>query len=207
MPTEKHRVTRLDPQVRRAMIIDAAARVFEQRDPADVTFEEIAAAANVSRALVYNYFGDRGGLLAAVYLATMDELIVQLNDTIGATLPPEERIRQIVRGYLVFAGQHPAAWRLLQVTAAMRHPALVNARRDHMDQLAAWWGGKATARIVAFGVVGMLEAATCDWLRERDAELDVLSEVLFDLMWHGLESLGRHGIALPEHRSPTSVPT
>lgn len=189
------------------MIIDAAARVFERRDPADVTFEEIADAANVSRALVYNYFGDRGGLLAAVYLATMDELIVELNASIGPTLPPEDRMRQIVRGYLVFADEHPAAWRLLQVTAAMRHPALVNARRDHMDQLAEWWGGKSTARIVAFGVVGLLEAATCDWLRERDTDLDALSDVLFDLMWHGFESLSRHGIALPEHRGPTSVPT
>jgi AcrR family transcriptional regulator len=181
--------------------------VYEQHDPAEVTFEEIAEAANVSRALVYNYFGDRGGLLAAVYLNTMDELIVELNVRIGPTLPPEERIRRIVHGYVVFADEHPAAWRLLQVTAAMSHPALLSARRSYMEQLAAWWGGKATARIVAFGVVGMLEAATSDWLRERDADLNVLSDVLFDLLWRGVGSLGPHGIALPEHRDASSVPT
>jgi AcrR family transcriptional regulator len=207
MSKPKQRTTRLDPAVRRELIIEAAGRVFERRDPADVTFEEIAAAAGVSRALVYNYFGDRGGLLAAVYLHTMEALIVQLNDSIAGTLPPEDRMRRIVHGYLTFANDHEAGWRLLQVTAAMRHPALVTARRNHMEQLADWWGGKTEARIVAFGVIGMLEAATCDWLQSRDAELEELSDVLFDLMWFGLSSLDRHGIALPEQRARESVPT
>ena len=205
--TQKGRSTRLAPEVRREMIIEAATRVFDVRDPAEVTFEEIAEAAGVSRALVYNYFGDRGGLLAAVYLHTMDRLIVELNDAIEPTLPPAERIRAIVRGYVTFASNNAAAWRLLQVTSAMRHPALVEARRAHMDQLAMWWGGAATARIVAFGVVGLLEAATFDWLQARDAEIDELATVLFDLLWHGLPALAPHGIALPEHRARESVPT
>ena len=204
---QKGRSTRLAPEVRRELIIKAAADVFAERDPAEVTFEEIAEAAGVSRALVYNYFGDRGGLLAAVYLHTMDRLIVELNRSIEPTLPPAERIRAIVRDYLRFASQNAAAWRLLQVTAAMRHPALVEARRAHMDQLARWWGGAPTARIVASGVIGLLEAATFDWLHTRDADADELAAVLFDLLWHGLPSLAEYGIALPEHRSPDSVPT
>src|SRR5215470_15509912 len=51
--------TRLAREERREQIVDAAAEVFQGRNPADVTFEEIADAAGVSRALVYNYFGDR----------------------------------------------------------------------------------------------------------------------------------------------------
>ena len=58
--TEKRAVTRLDPAVRRTQIIEAAAELFAERDPAEAPFEEIADAAGVSRALVYNYFGDRG---------------------------------------------------------------------------------------------------------------------------------------------------
>ena len=57
--------TRLDPEVRRELILDAAEEVFEPA-AAEVTFEAVADAAGVSRALVYNYFGDRSGLLAAV---------------------------------------------------------------------------------------------------------------------------------------------
>ena len=54
--------TRLTRATRREQIIDAAVDVFKGRDPNDVTFEEVADAAGVSRALVYNYFGDRRGL-------------------------------------------------------------------------------------------------------------------------------------------------
>ena len=207
MPHAKPKPARLDPQVRRELIIEAAAHVFESRDPAAVTFEEIAEAAGVSRALVYNYFGDRGGLLAAEYLHTMDRLLLELNVSIEATLPPADRIRAIVRGYLEFASRHSSAWRLLQVTAAMSHPALVEARRSHLEQLGSWWGGATTARIAAAGVVGFLEGATFDWLRERDADVDEIAEVLFDLLWHGLPRLAVHGIALPEQRARDSVPT
>jgi len=55
--------TRLARDERREQLVDAAAAVLQGRDPAEVTFEEIADAAGVSRALVYNYFGDRNGVL------------------------------------------------------------------------------------------------------------------------------------------------
>lgn len=206
-PSSKPRTARLDPKVRRELILDAASAVFECRDPAEVTFEEIADAAGVSRALVYNYFGDRGGLLAAVYLQAMEQLIARLNAHIAGDLPPPERMRRIVREYLRFARDHPAGWRLLHVTSVMRHPALVEARRAHVEQLGRWWGASAPARIVAVGVIGLLESATFDWLESRDDEAEHLADVLFDLVWSGLSSLERHGIALPQQRAPDSVPT
>ncbi|MEO7555407.1 MAG: TetR/AcrR family transcriptional regulator [Acidimicrobiales bacterium] len=207
MPPAKDRRTRLDPVVRRHQIIEAAALAFRSHDPGAVTFEEIADAAGVSRALVHNYFGDRGGLLAAVYLHTFGDLNAELNATVVSTLPPEERVRAIVAGYLRFAADHAEAWRLLQLTTGTSHPAVLAARRAHMQQLAAAWGGSPVARVVAYGVVGMLESATCDWLQERDADVDDIAEALFDLLWTGLSSLAGRGIALPQHRPPASVPT
>src|SRR3954454_21288179 len=108
--------TRLDPELRRSQIVEAAVRVFSEADPVKVTFEDIAEAAGVSRALVYNYFGDRGGVLAAVYLHTFDELNNELNATIDREASPEDRLRSMVRGYVRYAADHAAAWRLLQLT-------------------------------------------------------------------------------------------
>src|ERR687891_398237 len=62
---------RLEPGRRRAEIVQAASALYRGRDPATVRFEEVADAAGVSRSLVYAYFGDRGGLLAAVYLYSL----------------------------------------------------------------------------------------------------------------------------------------
>jgi AcrR family transcriptional regulator len=197
--SERKSVTRLDPAVRRIQIIESAARLFERRDPLEVPFEEIADAAGVSRALVYNYFGDRGGLLAAVYLHHFQAV----NDFIRAASPndaaPAERIRATVRAYLEFAAAHPGAWRLLHVARANDHPSVLAARDHRMVELAASWGGSPEARVVAYAVVGMLEAGSLDWLRSRDdVAADRMAGVLADLLWGGLASLDRHGIVVPE---------
>jgi AcrR family transcriptional regulator len=198
--------------VRRGLIIDAAASVFSGRDPAEVTFEEIAEAASVSRALVYNYFGDRGGLLAAVYLRSFENLNAQLRASIDRGLTPVDRVRATVRVYLLFARDNPAGWRLLQMAGAMDHPAVVEARRQQMDDLARGLGGTTEARTVACGIVGLLESATLDWLHGLDVDVDVerLADILFDLVWTGLSSLATYGIAITpvrrDRRSATASP-
>lgn len=206
MSQRKDQRTRLDPEVRRHQIVEAAARAFRGRDPAEVTFEEIAETAGVSRALVYNYFGDRGGLLAAVYEHTFGDLNAELDATIGDSLAPEERLRGIVRGYLRFAFDHTDAWLLLQRATGTSHPAVLAVRRKHMESLADQWGHSPVGRIVAFAVVGLLESSTFDWLRQRDVDIEEATDVLFDLLWTGLSSLARRGIALPQGGAKASMP-
>ena len=188
--TQRRVVTRLDPAIRRVQIVEAAALLFEDHDPLEVTFEEIADAAGVSRALVYNYFGDRGGLLAAVFLHHFEAVGVHLDDATDPDAPMPDRVRGIVRAYLDFAAAHPGAWRLLRVARTTEHPAVVRAREERMLELAAGWGGSVEARIVAYAIVGLLEAATLDWLRAVD-EVDAgdLAVILNDLLWRGMSSL------------------
>lgn len=193
--SDRRTVTRLDPVIRRTQIVESAAQLFETRDPNDVPFEEIADAAGVSRALVYNYFGDRGGLLAAVYLHHFDRVQAHLLAALDPAAPPDERIRTTVRAYLDFAAAHPGAWRLLHIARANDHPSVVEARERMMRGLARHWGGSVEARIVACAVVGLLEAATVDWLRSIDeVAIDRIADVLYDLLWQGMSSLGSHGI-------------
>lgn len=192
--TERKTVTRLDPAVRRTQIIEAAARLFVDRDPAEVPFEEIADAAGVSRALVYNYFGDRGGLLAAVYLHHFDAVNARLRAAAPDGASASERVRGIVTAYLEFAAEHPGAWRLLRVARAVDHPSVQEARRLRMKEIAATWGGSPEALIVAYGITGLLEEATIEWLQSTDADAARLADVLHDLMWRGLASLADHGL-------------
>jgi AcrR family transcriptional regulator len=180
---------RLDPALRRAQIVDAAARVFHGRDPAEVTFEEIAEAAGVSRALVYNYFGDRSGVLAAVYLRSFQRLDEQLQRALAEDLCPADQLRAIIACHLDFAVTDEAAWRLIGSPEANDHPLVQGVRRRRFDQLAVAWGGTPTARVVAHGLIGLLEAATLDWLRHRDCSQEEVTEALFAMLWGGLSSL------------------
>jgi AcrR family transcriptional regulator len=183
--------TRLDPEVRREQIVEAAEQVFQGRDPADVAFEEIAEAAGVSRALVYNYFGDKGGLIAAVYLRSLQRLDEALDGAVDPDAPDRDRLRSFVLCYLQFADENSAAWRLIGSTATMEHPEVLNARRDRFDQMGRSWGNTAEARLAARAVVGFLESATIDWIENRDVDIARLAELLFTILWTGLSAIDR----------------
>ncbi len=188
--------TRLDPAVRRGQIVDAAARAFHGHDPSTVSLEEVAEAAGVSRSLVYAYFGDRGGLIAAVYLRNVERLDHELGQVIETDLPDEIRLRRIVHRYLEFAREDAPSWQLMAATGGVQHPAVQTARRERIERIAAAWGGAAEARLLARGVIGMLEAAAQDWLEYQDFPLDRAAEVLFAALWSGLSGFERQELAL-----------
>jgi AcrR family transcriptional regulator len=64
------RYHRLDPARRRDQILDAANALFAERGYAEVTIEDLAGAAGVTRGLVHHYFGGR----KEVYVALLERL-------------------------------------------------------------------------------------------------------------------------------------
>jgi len=179
--------TRLDPEVRREQIIDAAELVLVERDAAEVTFELVAEAAGVSRGLVYNYFGDKSGLLAAVYLRNVEPLMDALEHRLrDAERVPERDLRAVVDAYVRFAAENPSACRLLGNAEAAEHPAVRRARRVHIARVGATWGATPEARVLACGIIGFLEAAVIEWLDEEDLTADRAADVIHSQLWAGL---------------------
>lgn len=180
--------TRLDPRTRRAQILDATETVLRERPPGELTFEAVAEAAGVSRALVYNYFGDRNGLLAAVELRTLGQLNAQLHATVDTSLDPADQLRPLAIAYLAFAHDHGLIWRVL-AASGVQHPSLEVARRTRVERLATLWGGTKTATIAAQTVTVMLEAATVGWPGGQDSEsgTDAWLEIVCRILTDGLD--------------------
>ena len=154
--------------------------MLRDRAPNELTFEAVAEAAGVSRALVYNYFGDRNGLLAAVELRTLDELNRELHDRIDATLDPVDQLRPLAETYLEFARAHGPLWAIV-LAGEVRHPSVEAARRIRVERLAELWGGTEAATATAHAVTAMLEAATVGWPGTGgapDRALDVVCSIL-----------------------------
>ncbi len=188
--------TRLAPAKRRAQIIDAAIGVFAGREPTEVTFEEIAAAAGVSRALVYNYFGDRGGLVGAVCLKCFEELDEAIAPAFDPGLRPAEQAREWVRLCLRFALDNPGPWALISSAATSQHPAVLEARRQRLETLTRKWGGTPEARIITAAIGGMLQTAITEHERIGEPlDFDSLVDLVSILAWKGLSPLIPGGIA------------
>jgi AcrR family transcriptional regulator len=189
-PSETRR-SRLDPEERRAQIVAVAADVFRGRDPASVRFDEIAQAAGVSRSLVYAYFSDRGELIAAVHLHLLSDLDAELSALLADVPVDEARLGSVVRHFLELAERNADSWRLFAAAGAVQHPAVQAARRDRCQRIADTWGGGPAHRLLARGIVGMLEAAATEWLEHRGCSLDEAAAILTRALWHGVSRLPR----------------
>jgi AcrR family transcriptional regulator len=72
----------------RARIVDAARRLFSQRGADDVTIADVAQAAGVARATVFNHFGSKAGLLEGITEEVLGYYLVMLDNALADTETP-----------------------------------------------------------------------------------------------------------------------
>lgn len=180
--------TRLDPSVRRELILDAAERVLADRVPSEVTFEEIADAAGVSRGLVYNYFGDRTALMVAITTRALTDLDAEIDRAFEAGSDTRSQVIALGRAYRRHAASHAATWRILSRSGLLDHPTIQGARSARVDRIAGQWGGDVHARMVAWSITGLYELAGVSPI-PRGADHDDLVRFLTDTIVPGLPAL------------------
>lgn len=81
---------------KRRGILDSAATVFAEQGMEKASMAQIAAHAQVSKALLYHYYPSKGELIFAIiatHLEELDEAIEEADDT---ALPPQQRLRKLV---------------------------------------------------------------------------------------------------------------
>jgi AcrR family transcriptional regulator len=94
-----------------AALLGAAEAVLDRSGKDGVTVRAVAKEAAVAPMGVYNRFGSKEGLLAALATRALDELAVAIE--VPADLAPVERFRQACRGYRSFAVGNPARYSLI----------------------------------------------------------------------------------------------
>ena len=111
--TDRRPRRRLDPDSRRAAILEAAAAAFAAHPYAEVTISSIAAEACSSNALVYRYFANKEDLYAEVVRVAIADLLTRQAEALGALhdgVPVRDRIRAATMVYLDHIATHPDAW-------------------------------------------------------------------------------------------------
>ena len=189
---------RLSVDERRDELIAAALQLFSDRQPEDISIDDVADAAGASRALVYHYFGGKQEL----YIAALHSAGKQLGDLLEppAEGRPLERLAVSLHRYFDFVEDHAAGFvALLRGGPAYRSgevgEVLDGIRRLVMDRIIASIGVEAPGpilRITLRSWMASVETAGLDWLEHRDIPRDELERLLIDHHVVLLDVAARH---------------
>jgi AcrR family transcriptional regulator len=112
MSTTRTTRRRLPVEQRRELIVEAAGRLFGERGYDGTRLDDIAAAAGVTKPVLYRHFGSKRELYLALLARHRGDL-----GTFAGLIPEEgserDRLRAVLDAWLAYVETHSYAWRML----------------------------------------------------------------------------------------------
>jgi AcrR family transcriptional regulator len=159
---------RLSAAERREQILRAAMEVFAERGYQEASMIEIARAAGITPAVIYDHFASKAELQITLLESQTEELLTFVGAAVAGDFEDTtERIRVGVDAFFAFVEQNPYTWRMLFRDPPTDPAILSTYRRIHRQ---------ATAGIALF-----LEAGAPPALLEgpqADRDLEMFAEML-----------------------------
>jgi AcrR family transcriptional regulator len=182
----------MDTDERRAQLVALAIAAFGDRPYDDVSIDDIAAAAGVSKGLLYHYFPTKKDLYVAGIHVAAGDLLARVEP--DPSLSPLERATHGVDAYLAFVEEHASAY-----VALMRggvgndrdvQRVVDRCRARILEKLLSGltlaFPGSALAspevRAALRGWIGYVETLSLDWLERRDLARDRVREMALEVL-------------------------
>jgi AcrR family transcriptional regulator len=189
---------RLPRGERAEQLVAIADTVFSEHGVASSSMEEIADRAGVTKPVLYDHFGSKDGLLAAVVLRAGQELAAATLTAVGSAAGPEDALASGLRAYFRFIENRRASWLSLLTEAgapgSAAAAALEQARDGQAELIATLLSADVPdcdlprARLYAQVVLG-----ACERLATRPGpdtpSVDVLTRHVMDVIWGGLGAI------------------
>lgn len=191
---------RRDPAERREELLDAAVGAIRVHGP-DVSMAELAEAAGVTRPILYDHFGDRAGVAAALASRLSGELGESLAAVLAQPVPLRTAISKGIDLFCRFVDKDPAVYRFLQTTTRPADAATVDATLGHplgrafATALGAAGADPRMGETWGHAVLGMVFAAAEWWsatrrITRKDLVAHLTTLVCDGIAGAGIETLG-----------------
>jgi AcrR family transcriptional regulator len=102
-----------DLETRRKLILAAATDLFVRKGIAGVTLDDIAGAIEFSKGTIYNHFGSKEEIFAAILLDQLDALLASLRVAARSGRDTAARLRNATAAYLRFYQERREYFKLL----------------------------------------------------------------------------------------------
>jgi len=198
MPTPTR--ARLSPEERRAQLVALGKEMLSTRPIDEVSVDDIAAAAGISRGLLFHYFASKRDFHVAVATAAAEEMLDNLTPK-DPDVDGLDQLRSSLTALIDYVDAHRASYLSLVRGAMSGDP--------DMQALFEWTRARVTVRVLeGFGYrpdgpavvplavrgwVGFVEDTVTTWLQgdglgiDRDAMLDLLERSLLALIRAALD--------------------
>ena len=187
---------RRDPLARREELLDACVRAIREHG-SDVSMAELAAEAGVTRPILYDTFGDRTGVAAALVARYATDVDKALGHSLSKAITLREALVEGIEFFVRFIEREPEVFRFLEAAAAAPEQvgsmerAIGSRLGEVLSSALRGVGGDPTMGPTwAHALLGMVFAAAEWWSAERPISRRALVVHLEALMSGALSSAG-----------------
>jgi AcrR family transcriptional regulator len=186
-------------QGRREELLDAADRVV-RRGGREMSMDEVAAEAGITKPVLYRYFGDKDGLYEALAERYVDELKRELLP--AAEMPgARARLAASIDAYLSYVEREPERYRFLlgaaertrtaELVAAFRRERVERCASSATENLRRVGVEPVVGELWAHAVGGLVRETGVWWLETRALPRDQVVEHLTAVVWDAGSALRR----------------
>jgi AcrR family transcriptional regulator len=177
-------------------MLEVAGDMFAELGFHAASMDEIAERADISKPMLYAYFGSKEGLYSAYVERSGERLVAAMDAAVDPSLEPEEQVRASMLAFYGFVEEHRQGWAVLQRELASRGGPFagdVDRVRSRivrrMALLLATRLDEATAEALAHGFVGAGESLVAWWLEHPEATREEVVQLVMDVGWSGIGSV------------------
>jgi len=185
--------TRLDVEQRRAQLLALGLQLFADRSYDEISIDELASAAGISKGLLYHYFTSKRDFYISCVRMSAEQLVERTKPP--DTLEPLEQLRRGLEAYLDFVEEHGRSYAALfraGIGTDEEVAAIIDDTRATILQRLVEGLGTGTVppamRSALRGWLGYVEAVVLDWIDFRDVERERLVTNMIQVMEVALAS-------------------
>ncbi|MDP2310582.1 MAG: TetR/AcrR family transcriptional regulator [Pseudomonadota bacterium] len=191
---------RLGVEDRRAQLIAVGLSQFATRSYEDISMDDLARAAEISKGLLYHYFPSKHDY----YVAVLDHAAVRLvteTTPVALDLPPLERLRNGLVTYFDFVDRHGPAFTALMRGGIGSDPEvsaiLERTRAAFVDRILQDLPPELDTlplRTALRGWIGFVEAVATEWILKRAVSKDELIVMISQVLLAAVQGTTGHAL-------------
>jgi AcrR family transcriptional regulator len=177
------RRVRLQTDERRTQLLELGSKVFSTRSYEDVSIDEVAQMANISKGLLYHYFRSKREFYVETIRA--DSLRLQQLTEPDAALPPAAQLRTAIDAHLDFIRLHGKIYVSIYRSGTTIAPEVQDIVEEHREVVMQWFlrslqitKPKPVLRAALRGWLTLVEGMSLDWIASPTIRQEALRELL-----------------------------